>query len=111
MGLTRGPISLATWSRVSCLRPQMTTFAPSRTNTSAIALPIPRLAPVTIAVLDSRMFTTSFRTLLGNPGKLHSQFEDAPRIVGPQHRHLFRLDGAFSVNREHSLIASVVARR
>src|SRR5436309_15908881 len=53
MALTRGPISCATPSSASCLRPQITTCAPSRANTSAIERPMPRLAPVTSATWPS----------------------------------------------------------
>src|SRR5712691_1071920 len=99
---TLGPISRATWSSVSCLRPQMTTFAPSRTKTSAMALPMPRLAPVTIATLSLRMLIAATLTFLGvlKPSRLLrggvSLLPGAPLYRMPRHasrinvRHLYR---------------------
>src|ERR1700678_2291788 len=67
IGLTAGPISFATCSSVSFLRPQITTVAPSRTNTSAIERPMPRLAPVTIATLFfSMMYVARISVTYGN---------------------------------------------
>src|SRR5207245_6191608 len=51
-------ISSATASRLSCLREDSTTLAPSPASANAIALPIPRDAPVTSAVLPARPVLT-----------------------------------------------------
>ena len=48
--LTRA-ISAAVFSSAALSRAVMATFTPSRASSSAIALPMPRLPPVTIAVL------------------------------------------------------------
>src|SRR5882762_9299221 len=47
-------ISAATASRLSCRRDDRTTLAPSPASANAIALPMPRDAPVTSAVLPAR---------------------------------------------------------
>src|SRR5207247_1135777 len=47
-------ISRATTSQASALRLDITTLAPSRAIASALARPMPRLEPVTIATLPSR---------------------------------------------------------
>jgi hypothetical protein len=75
MGFTDCPISAATCSSVSCLRPQITTRAPSREKTSAMARPMPRLAPVTIAtfpfnaptsaLLDESLLSLHFKQASG----------------------------------------------
>ena len=49
------PISSAAASRASCLRDDSITDAPLPANAPAIALPMPRLAPVTSATLPSRL--------------------------------------------------------
>ena len=54
--------SRAVRSRSSALRAQMTTSQPDSANSLAIALPIPRLPPVTMAVLPSSSRSIS-RTL------------------------------------------------
>src|SRR5215475_3183567 len=48
-------MSRATASQASSLRLDMTTLAPSRTMASALARPMPRVDPVTIATLPSRL--------------------------------------------------------
>src|SRR5215470_1575835 len=47
-------MSCATASQTSALRLEITTVAPSRAIASALARPMPRLEPVTIATLPSR---------------------------------------------------------
>ena len=47
-------------SRVSGVLPQMLNFAPSAAKPSAIAFPMPRLAPVTMTTLSLRFKSTSF---------------------------------------------------
>ena len=57
---TSGPPRWATASSsASFLRAVMTTRAPSATSRSAMASPMPRLAPVTIAVLPSKRLLMS----------------------------------------------------
>src|SRR6478752_7721799 len=60
------PISAAARSSFSLSRPAITTFAPSRTNAVAMALPIPLPPPVMIATLPLRRIMTfnGFRSLL-----------------------------------------------
>src|ERR1700687_1465082 len=53
LGITFPPSSAATSSSDSCLRPQITVVAPSRANAAAMALPMPRLPPVTRATFPS----------------------------------------------------------
>src|ERR1700730_15870433 len=48
-------MSWATASHASALRLETTTLAPSRAIASALARPMPRLDPVTIATLPSRL--------------------------------------------------------
>src|SRR6266849_7646749 len=47
-------MSRATTSQASALRLDITTLAPSRAIASALARPMPRIEPVTIATLPSR---------------------------------------------------------
>src|SRR5579871_2334678 len=57
-------------------RPQMATDAPSRTITSAMASPIPRVPPVTIAFCPSRklsMLLTVFDSANGSPDRMQCQ--------------------------------------
>ena len=54
-----GPSSFAAASSVSRLRPVMTTFAPSATNTRAVASPMPLLPPVIKAVLFFSLMSAS----------------------------------------------------
>ena len=48
------PSSLATASALACSRPQTATLAPAWTSACAMARPIPRVLPVTSAVLPDR---------------------------------------------------------
>ena len=59
------PISAATRSKSACCcgTSRQITCAPSRANTCAIASPIPRLAPVTTAVLPANGFAQSTSTV------------------------------------------------
>src|SRR5579864_4173950 len=68
-GTTRLPNSRATIFRVSCLRPQMISVAPSLVNTAAMALPMPRLPPVTIATFPSSCISET------RDGDLNSRFQ------------------------------------
>ena len=54
---SRPPRVSTAWSSVSWVRPVMTTRAPSATRRCAIASPIPRDAPVMIAVRPSRLIS------------------------------------------------------
>ena len=64
MAKVEPPISLATRSRSACCcgTSKQITCAPSRAKTCAMASPIPRLAPVTTAVLPASGLTQSTST-------------------------------------------------
>src|SRR5579863_501982 len=90
----------ATSSNAFCLRPQMMTVAPSRANISAVACPIPRLPPVTIATL---FLSWLIRSVDSHLQLLQVLAERPAEIVTPQrklHRGL----------QEAQLVAGIVAR-
>src|ERR1700681_809750 len=75
----------------------MTTVAPSRANTSAVAFPIPRLAPVTIAILSFSWLMNSQLQLLQVLAEITTQ------VVAPE----CKLDRRFQ---KPELVAGVVTR-
>ena len=57
-------ISLATRSQASCLRLETVTLAPCAASACAMARPMPRVAPVTMAVLPLRSNRSRMRGVL-----------------------------------------------
>ena len=70
------PMSSAAASSASCLRDDSITSAPAPARAVAIALPIPRLAPVTRATFPSRLICIRRKLTAAAPGG-----ETAPAAV------------------------------
>src|SRR6185437_7203884 len=66
-------ISAATVSQTSCLRPEMTTRAPARAISSAIARPMPRVLPVTTATFPVRSKSPMRASAVHIAAMLHTQ--------------------------------------
>src|SRR5580698_2869078 len=74
-------IAAATGSLASTLRLETTTFAPARARASAIARPMPRDEPVTIAVLSVRSNNVPPLGLRGAWFVVRAGWRDGPRTT------------------------------